>query len=69
MGAAQHYTLSSGTGHEEFLAEVRGMQRRNLAVELLQKLLAGELATRRRKNVVQGNGAAQHYTLSSGTGH
>ena len=38
---------------EAFLAEVRGMQRRNLAVELLQKLLAGELATRRRKNVVQ----------------
>ena len=35
---------------EEFLAEVRGMQRRNLAVELLQKLLTGELATRRRKN-------------------
>ena len=34
---------------EEFLAEVRGMQRRNLAVELLQKLLTGELATRRRK--------------------
>ena len=38
---------------EEFLAEVRGMPHRNLAVELLQKLLKGELATRRRKNVVQ----------------
>ena len=38
---------------EEFLSEVRGMQRHNLAVELLQKLLKGELATRRRKNVVQ----------------
>lgn len=38
---------------EEFLAEVRGMPQRNLAVELLQKLLKGELATRRRKNVVQ----------------
>ena len=34
---------------DEFLAEVRGMQRRNLAVELLQKLLKGELAVRRRK--------------------
>ena len=38
---------------EEFLAEVRGMKQRNLAVELLQKLLKGELAVRRRKNVVQ----------------
>ncbi len=36
---------------EEFLAEVRGMKHRNLAVELLQKLLKGELAARRRKNV------------------
>ena len=44
---------------EEFLAEVRGMQRRNLAVELLQKLLAGELATRRRKNVVQARSFAE----------
>ncbi len=38
---------------DEFLAEVRGMPHRNLAVELLQKLLKGELTTRRRKNVVQ----------------
>jgi len=38
---------------DQFLAEVRGMPQRNLAVELLQKLLKGELATRRRKNVVQ----------------
>ena len=38
---------------EEFLAEVQGMQHRNLAVELLQKLLQGELTVRRRKNVVQ----------------
>ena len=44
---------------EEFLAEVRGMQRRNLAVELLQKLLTGELATRRRKNVVQARSFAE----------
>ena len=29
---------------DEFLAEVRGMPQRNLAVELLQKLLKGELA-------------------------
>ena len=38
---------------DEFLAEVRGMSQRNLAVELLQKLLKGEIAARRRKNVVQ----------------
>ena len=44
---------------EEFLAEVRGMRRRNLAVELLQKLLRGELATRRRKNVVQARSFAK----------
>ena len=38
---------------DEFLREVQGMQHRNLAVELLQKLLQGELAKRRQKNVVQ----------------
>ena len=43
---------------EEFLAEVRGMQHRNLAVEVLQKLLEGELATRRRTNLVQARSFA-----------
>jgi type I restriction enzyme R subunit len=38
---------------DDFLAEVRGMPQRNLAVELLQKLLSGEIRNRRRKNVVQ----------------
>ncbi len=38
---------------EEFLAEVQGMPQRNLAVELLRKLLSGEILRRRRKNVVQ----------------
>jgi len=38
---------------DEFLAEVRGMPQRNLAVELLQKLLKGEIRQRKRKNVVQ----------------
>ena len=38
---------------DEFLAEVRGMPHRNLAVELLQKLLRGEVSTTRRSNVVQ----------------
>ena len=44
---------------EEFLAEVRGMPHRNLAVELLQKLLEGEVSTRRRKNVVQARSFAE----------
>ena len=44
---------------DEFLAEVRGMPQRNLAVELLQKLLKGELATRRRKDVVQARSFAE----------
>ena len=44
---------------DEFLAEVRGIPQRNLAVELLQKLLKGELATRRRKNVVQARSFAE----------
>ena len=44
---------------DDFLREVRGMRRRNLAVELLEKLLKGELATRRRKNVVQARSFAE----------
>jgi type I restriction enzyme, R subunit len=44
---------------EEFLAEVRGMPRRNLAVDLLRKLLSGEIRTRRRKNVVQARSFAE----------
>ena len=44
---------------EEFLSEVRGMTQRNLAVELLQKLIRGEVATRRRTNVVQARSFAE----------
>ena len=44
---------------DEFLAEVRDMPQRNLAVELLQKLLKGEISTRRRKNVVQARSFAE----------
>jgi type I restriction enzyme R subunit len=44
---------------DKFLAEVRGMPQRNLAVELLQKLLKGELRLRRRKNVVQARSFAE----------
>ena len=37
----------------EFLAEVRDMNRPNLAVELLERLLKGEVTIRRRRNLVQ----------------
>ena len=44
---------------DEFLAEMCGMPQRNLAVELLQKLLRGEIKTRRRRNVVQARSFAE----------
>ena len=44
---------------EQFLSEVKGMPQRNLAVELLRKLLSGEIRTRRRKNVVQARSFAE----------
>jgi type I restriction enzyme, R subunit len=43
---------------DEFLADVRSLPQRNLAVELLQKLLKGEIKTRGRKNVVQARSFA-----------
>ncbi len=44
---------------DEFLAEIRGMKRRNLAVEMLRKLLEGEIRTRSKKNVVQARSFAE----------
>ncbi len=43
---------------DEFLADIRGMPQRTLAVELLQKLLKGEIRSRRRHNVVQARSFA-----------
>ena len=43
---------------DEFLDEVKGMKHRNLAVDLLQKLIKGELSTRRRQNMVQARSFA-----------
>lgn len=37
---------------DEFLAEVRAMSRKNLAAEVLRKLLEGEIARRGRKNLL-----------------
>jgi type I restriction enzyme R subunit len=42
-----------------FLAEVRGMPQRNLAVELLGKLLRGEIKARSRRNIVQARSFAE----------
>jgi type I restriction enzyme R subunit len=44
---------------DEFLAEVRDMPQRNLAAELLRKLLNAEIQLRRRKNVVQAKSFAE----------
>ncbi|MGC9965521.1 MAG: type I restriction endonuclease subunit R [Syntrophobacteraceae bacterium] len=43
---------------DEFLAEVQGMPQRNLALELLRKLLDGEIRTASRKNIVQARSFA-----------
>src|SRR5258706_5381433 len=44
---------------DEFIAEVRDMPQRNLAVELLRKLLSGEIRTRSRRNIVQARSFAE----------
>ncbi len=43
---------------EEFLAEVRDMPQRNLAVEMLRRLIEEEIKTRQRRNVVQARSFA-----------
>lgn len=39
---------------EQFLAEVRGLKHKNVAAELLEKLLKDELKVRAKRNLVQG---------------
>jgi type I restriction enzyme R subunit len=39
---------------DEFLADIQGMERKNLAFELLKRLLADEIKTRSQMNLVQG---------------
>ncbi|MBI5115864.1 DUF3387 domain-containing protein [Candidatus Poribacteria bacterium] len=43
----------------EFLEEVRGLPHRNLALELLRKLLNDQISARSRKNVVQARSFAE----------
>ncbi|MCC7014875.1 MAG: type I restriction endonuclease subunit R [Planctomycetes bacterium] len=44
---------------DEFLAEVRGLPYKNLAVELLRKLLSGEIQQRGRRHLVQARSFAE----------
>jgi type I restriction enzyme R subunit len=44
---------------DEFLAEVQNMPQRNLAVELLRKLLGDEIKSRMKRNVVQSRSFAE----------
>jgi type I restriction enzyme R subunit len=44
---------------DEFLAEVRDMPQRNLALEVLRKLLSDEIKSRSRKNLVQSRSFAE----------
>ncbi|MBI3072795.1 MAG: type I restriction endonuclease subunit R [Deltaproteobacteria bacterium] len=44
---------------DEFLAEIREMKHKNLAVELLRKLLADEVTIRSRRNLVQARSFAE----------
>ena len=44
---------------EEFLSEVKGMPQKNLAIELLRKLLGGEIRSRGKRNVIQARSFAE----------
>jgi type I restriction enzyme, R subunit len=44
---------------DEFLAEVKGMKQRNLALEMLKKLLNDEIKARSKKNLVQSRSFAE----------
>lgn len=44
---------------DEFLEEVRGLPTRNLALELLRKLINDEIKTRSRRNLIQSRSFAE----------
>jgi type I restriction enzyme R subunit len=44
---------------DEFMEEIKGMQHRNLALELLKKILNDEIRTRSRKNLVQSRALSE----------
>ena len=39
---------------EEFMAEIKGMEHKNIAIEVLKKILRDEIKTRSKTNIVQG---------------
>ncbi|ADE14067.1 type I site-specific deoxyribonuclease, HsdR family [Nitrosococcus halophilus Nc 4] len=44
---------------DEFMAEIKGMQHRNLALELLRKILNDEIRVRSKKNLVQSRALSE----------
>lgn len=44
---------------DEFMEEIKGMQHRNLALELLKKILNDEIRTRAKKNLVQSKSLSE----------
>lgn len=44
---------------DEFMEEIKGMQHRNVALELLKKILNDEIRTRSRKNLVQSRALSE----------
>ncbi len=53
LGAAGLQTPDISILSDEFLAEVQGMEKKNLAMEALRKLVNGEIRSKSRVNVVQ----------------
>lgn len=53
LAAAGMKTPEISVLSEEFLAEIQNMEHKNLALEALRKLLAGEIKARQHKNVVE----------------
>jgi len=49
---------------DEFLADVQNLPQRNLAIELLKKLINDEIKTRMKKNVVQARSFAEMLEMS-----
>ncbi|CUH60212.1 type I restriction endonuclease subunit R [Thalassobacter stenotrophicus] len=53
LAAAGMRTPEISVLSEEFLSEIQNMEHKNLALEALRKLLAGEIKARQQKNVVE----------------
>ncbi|MCC7357027.1 type I restriction endonuclease subunit R [Candidatus Uhrbacteria bacterium] len=49
---------------DEFLEEIKGMERKNLALELLKKILGDEIKTRTKKNFIQSKKLSEMLELA-----